>query len=88
MSGTDKSRVRRGESGWRELVKRWEGSGLSHKEFCEQEGASLTCFRNWQRRFSAGPGVGGFIELKRKSESWDMELDLGYGVVLRLRRQV
>ena len=86
MSATEKSRVRRGETGWRELVRKWEGIGLSQKVFCEQEGASLTCFKKWQRRLSPRPSVGGFIELKRKSESWEMELDLGYGVVLRLRR--
>ena len=95
-------RVRRSREQWRELVARFEQSGQERKEFCAEQGLSLGSFTQWQRKLRE-PVPGGanaseeavFIELPRAQAgaaaptgSWELELQLGAGVVLRLRRSV
>lgn len=78
----------RGE--WEALIERFEGSGLSRQRFCSEAGLSVSSFDYWRRklrgeRSAARPG---FIELPSiaADSGWDVELELGGGVVLRLRR--
>ncbi len=80
------------EAKWRALMvdfERWEGSQVS---FCEARGVPRKSFQNWRRRFgltAARPRRkrGGFVELATAPDpGWDVELSLGDGVVLRLRR--
>jgi len=82
----------RGEAWWRALMadyERWDGSQVS---FCEARGVSLKTFQGWRRKFglTAGAGAGkpgGFVEIAAPpGPGWDIELSLGDGVVLRLRR--
>ena len=69
-----------------------EASGLSGEGFCEAEGIGKSAFWRWRRRLSDEAanrdGVGAaFVELSAaQSASWDVELELGAGVVLRVRR--
>ncbi len=80
-------KVTRDESEWRTLLSRHEQSGLTQREFCEREKISLTSFQKWRLRLHKPAESGaGFVELNPEVSSWDMELDLGAGVVLRLRR--
>ena len=93
-------RVRRSQQQWRELVARFEQSGQERKEFCAEQGLSLGSFTQWQRKLRE-PVPGGsnaaeeavFIELPGAQAgaaappgSWELELQLGAGVVLRLKR--
>lgn len=51
MSGQDSSsRARRAEQMYG-LMREWEGSELSQKEFCRQQGIKLAVFGYWLRRY-------------------------------------
>ena len=79
-----------GEAEWRALMadyERWDGTQAS---FCKARGVSLKTFQGWRRKFgltarAAAGKPGGFVEIAAASD-WDVELSLGGGVVLRLRR--
>ena len=84
--------VVRGEAEWRALMadhERWEGTQVS---FCRARGISRKTFQAWRRRLGltgrpASAGSGGFVEIApAPAAGWDIELELGGGVVLRLRR--
>jgi hypothetical protein len=47
-------RIRRSESMWRELLARYEASGMSVLEFCRAEGIHRTVFQRWRSRLN-GP---------------------------------
>ena len=82
----------RSEAEWLALMadfERWDGSQVS---FCESRGVSVKSFQGWRRkrglagRASAGK-PGGFVEIAAAAgPGWDVELSLGDGVTLRLRR--
>ena len=88
----DSTREFRNEADWRALMAdfdRWEGSQVS---FCKARGVPLKTFQVWRRKFgltaaAARGKPGGFVEIAAASgPGWDVELSLGDGVVLRLRR--
>lgn len=76
----------------RELLARQRQSGLSVAAFCRERSLSIESFYRWRRELAgtdaAPAGSAGFIELGSlgKHAEWDLELELGGGVVLRLRR--
>ena len=79
----------------RELLARQRQSGLSVAAFCRERSLSIVSFYRWRRELAgtdaAPAGLAeraGFIELGSlgKHAEWELELDLGGGVVLRLRR--
>ncbi len=81
-----------GEAEWRALMsdfERWEGSQVS---FCAARGISRKTFQGWRRRLgltarSTAGKRGGFVEIaSAPGAAWDVELSLGGGVVLRVRR--
>ena len=86
------TRKARSEAEWRSLMaefERWDGTQAS---FCAARGVSRKSFQSWRRRngFTAGAAAGktgGFVKIAAAPGSgWDVELSLGNGVVLRLRR--
>jgi hypothetical protein len=93
------NRIRRSPEQWQELIDEQARSGLSQADFCEREQLALSTFTNWKRRLSGRIGSTGsdeqasapspWIELGAVAGStpgWDIELDLGDGICLRLRR--
>ncbi len=90
--GAVPARMYRGEAEWRRLMTDFEGWVGTQSSFCESRGVSLKTFQNWRRRLglvtrNGGAGRGGFVELAVSSDpGWDVELSLGDGVVLRVRR--
>jgi hypothetical protein len=79
------------------LLERFEHSGQSRREFCREQGLSRSSFDRWHRmlgRTAAGgravAEAGLFVELTAQESAsvggWDLELELGGGVILRLRR--
>ena len=67
-----------GEAEWRVLMadyERWDGTQAS---FCKARGVSLKTFQGWRRKFG--------LTARAAASDWDVELSLGGGVVLRLRR--
>ena len=84
-------RTQRSAAEWRSIMARYEASGLSGEGFCEAEGIGKSAFWRWRRRLADGDAGGGtkamFVELAADPASpWDVELELGAGVVLRVRR--
>lgn len=49
-------RVRRGESGWREVLGRCAGSGLTVEEFCRREGIATASFYRWRKLLGVSCG--------------------------------
>ncbi len=85
-------RVCRSAEEWAGIVadhERWDGTQVS---FCASRGISVQSLQYWRRKLGFTPGSGstgscGFVELSAAPEpAWDVELSLGEGVVLRLRR--
>lgn len=102
MEGSSKSstsrRVRRTREEWRALVSRFEQSGQRREDFCAEMGIAVSTLRRWCSRFrqrarAAVSQAPVFVELPAEEKQlaasvspWEVELQLGAGVVLRLRR--
>ncbi len=94
-STTITRRTRRSEQEWRVVMARFDRSGLGAEALCAREGIALGTFSNWRSRLgrrTAGPkpapvAPSPFVELvgERSKHEFDIELDLGRGVVLRMR---
>jgi hypothetical protein len=89
--------VRRSAEQWHELVARFEQSGQSREQFCAERGLALSSFCRWQGKLreeattaQAAGGEAIFVQLAADAASslpaWEVELQLGAGVLLRLRR--
>ena len=87
--------VRRTPAEWEAIMSRFERSGLGCREFCMAEDLAPSTFWWWRRKLgrpgSAGATVDAavFVELTDDRPAalvWDAELELGGGVVLRVRR--
>jgi len=88
-----RKRTQRTAAEWRSIMARFEASGLTGEAFCAAEGIGSSAFWRWRRRLAdedaarAGNGGPAFVELAgADAAAWDAELDLGAGVVLRVRR--
>ena len=90
-------RPRRTAEQWRSLIAEQAESGLSQQAFCKRKRLSLSTFALWKRRLSESGKAAliqsedqaSWIELGQLASAragWDIELDLGDGVCLRLRR--
>ena len=94
--------VQRDAQTWWAIVQRQMEGGLSQVAFCAAEGLSVSSLQNWKRKFvregrfseaPPTPAAPWFAELavpEPGSESvpptWQIELELGGGVVLRIHR--
>jgi len=87
---------------WLKHIKGWEQSGLSHRVYCRQHQLALSTFYQWKKRLSGNSFSSSepstlpeFIDLSvpsiplsnQDNLSWDIELSLGSGVVLRLSQR-
>ena len=95
-------RTRRSAAQWRKLVERFDRSGQSRSNFCAANGLALSTFDLWRRKLGETQAAADeahpeslFVELTEPVErsrsaagtsGWEVELELGAGVVLRLRR--
>lgn len=96
MAGTTSGHVRRGEAQWRAILSAFADSGLSQKAFCWREGLALSTFQYWKRRLAkddaapaseSGPAVIDLGALEERPCGWEVEIALGDGVSLTLRRR-
>ena len=86
---------RRTASEWEKLIARFEQAGQTRKSFCLSQGISVSTFDLRRRKLrgntapQSGPYESMFVEVSEveqvQSSSWDVELELGGGVVLRVR---
>jgi hypothetical protein len=91
-------RIRRNPEQWHELLDRFEHSGQTREQFCAEQGLGLSTFGRWRQRLREGRASSSvradnalFVELAPQAPSpcashWDVELQLGTGVYLRLKR--
>ena len=83
---------RRSASEWRELIAEQSDSGLSQRAYCKERGLGLSSFVNAKHRYakplSASP-TSAFLPVALDVDGrsgWEIELGLGDGLTLRLRR--
>jgi hypothetical protein len=53
MHGHDES-SRQKEAYWRDHFIRWQRSGLTQREYCQEHGLALSTFQLWRRRSAVG----------------------------------
>lgn len=90
--------IRRSREEWEVLVTRYEESGQTPEQFCTEMGIGQSTLRRWCSRLRERSPVPGsqapvFVELPSEqqrasstAQPWEVELQLGAGVLLRLRR--
>ena len=94
--------VRRGESGWRELLGRFSGSGLTVDGFCRREGIAVASFYRWRAVLGLAGACGhaeqpvalprsvpGFVDLgavRVSGSRVELHLELGDGIRVQLVR--
>ena len=94
-----RARVRRSEDEWREVFVSYEQSGQTIEQFCAGQGLALSTFNRWRQRLRShcrqeiqGTPEAIFVELSGDDapravvSPWDVELQLGNGMFLRLRQ--
>jgi hypothetical protein len=93
MSETHRRHVRRSRSDWQQLIDEQARSGQSQRAFCAARALSAKSFQHWKRQLAATAALPAapWLELGALPErpvatGWDLELALGDGVCLRLRR--
>lgn len=88
-------RVHRDAVAWQRIISEHQASGLSQRAFCEAQGIGLSTLQRWRQALkhsgSRAPArvAAPFIALQREAvapSGWALELELGGGVTLRLRR--
>lgn len=98
----ERGRQQRGAQAWGELIKRQKASGLSVPAFCRREGINAWTLYGWRSRLRRGQPwqsesqaapareARSFIDLgalrSPAAQRWEVRLDLGEGIVLRLVR--
>ena len=95
---TTRSRIRRSPAQWRALFTQFEQSEQTREQFCSEQDVPLSSFDRWRTKLRKAPSTQAmiskepvFVELTADTPSppelaWDVELQLGAGVFLRLRR--
>ncbi len=91
------TRQRRSRDEWQRLITDQERVPLSQQAYCHEKALALSTFQNWKRRLAAmkqtATDAGDeWLELPLRPEksavaNWDIELDLGNGLCLRLRQR-
>ncbi|MEW8057385.1 MAG: hypothetical protein AB2796_18885 [Candidatus Thiodiazotropha sp.] len=87
-------RSRHSREEWQQLIQAHSESGLNENEFCAQRSISLTRFVHWKRRLDKATSDiadnTNWLELPTlpaaTPSGWDIELDLGHGVCLRMSK--
>ena len=89
MEKRNDGKVRRSVEEWELILSRFKSSGLSQSSFCRREGIALSSFQKWEGRLKRRAPVG-FTELPAPVEvsrrDIELELDLGDGLQIRIRR--
>ena len=85
MQITSNGRVRRTKTEWREIVKRFEESGLTEKEFCQREDIHSAGLTRWRRKLMTSPAASSaFVPMTpAQGSSWSLRVTLPNGIQLR-----
>jgi len=87
-SAPRKKQVRRTEAQWHDLLDTFERSDLSVKQFCAEQELTVSSFHLWRnkRRAVAKEQFVPLVAPTAAPSGWEIELSLGDGLTLRLRR--
>jgi len=90
-------KTRRTRQQWQTIIEDFEQSGLGIQDYCQQNNVAYSSLAKWRsllkhQKDDGQPHAISFIELPETStrlteSGWRIELDLGCGVILRLRRE-
>jgi transposase-like protein len=95
-----KPRVVHNEASWKQLIAQYETGSLTQKSFCQQHRISVSSLHKWRNRFKQDEDSTHFIDISKaivptqhtsqsaseqESPAWLVELELGQGMVLRVR---
>jgi hypothetical protein len=88
MPSKRKRQIKRTESEWAEIFKKFAKSGLTIKEFCRRNKLVLSTFKRWQQKLEETPAQ--FVDLSTVAESasapsWEFAVTLPNGVHLQFR---
>jgi hypothetical protein len=94
----NKRRVWRTKAQWKALLEECAASGLTKTAFCQKHHIANSSFCRWQKYFASQPAAPDFIDITEplaqaapplpdsgRDDHWQVELELGPGVVLRMR---
>ena len=78
-------RQKRGMEKMRPVIKEWELSGLTKKEFCSQQGIAQSVFHYWYKRCKQENNTGGFVPVRVSNPQAD-QISIHYpnGVIIKL----
>ncbi len=95
-----RTRVRRSAAQWQDIIHQYEQSGQTQEVFCGGQALALSTFSRWRQRLAGSPdslpgNEAHFVELSPhedllaapSSAPWDVELQLGTAITLRLRHR-
>lgn len=93
-----KARVWRTKAQWKSLLEECAASGLTQAAFCQKHRIATSSLCKWRKYFSDQSAASDFIDITEPlvrvpssfsdsgcDEHWQVELELGPGVVLRVR---
>lgn len=83
-------KIHRSPEQWQAIVNRHSSSGQSARAFCDRHQLCYPVFCKWRKRLSLPEqsplvDVSALVDVQLPIQ-WDIELDLGDGMTLRLRR--
>lgn len=92
------TRVMRSQGQWKALLEEFSNSGLTKTAFCKKHRIATSSLYRWQQILSWKASDTDFIEVteplsltpapspaQMRNNDWQVELELGAGIVLRLR---
>ena len=94
MNEVSEPAARKSRAQWVELISAYEAGDLQQREFCERHDVAYSTFGYWRKRLRSPalpvmPAVEPLVELSpftlEDRRDWRVELDLGCGVMLRVR---
>jgi transposase-like protein len=88
----------RTQNQWKALLEEFNNSGLTRAAFCKKHRIATSSLYRWQQLFNDHAGDASFIDVTEplsnvpmshpvpvRDNDWQVELELGAGIVLRLR---
>ncbi len=93
-----KAKVIRSKAQWKALLDELNASGLTKSAFCKSHQIATSSLHKWQKYFAAKSTAAEFVDITgplsraapplpihKNDDPWQVELELGSGVVLRVR---
>ena len=88
MPAKRRRQIKRSESEWKAIIKKYAKSGMTIREFCQRHNLVLNTFKRWQQKLEKGPAQ--FVDLTKVAgstgtEPWELAITLPNGIHLQFR---